>query len=166
MRRKILILLFLSFVFPAFKVFAEVAYIKPSKLAEQSDLIIIGTVGEIQKTNETKKDTFGRDVFVKEAKVSVEDTLKGKPIPVIIVKFAYKDGEADVQDANLEEEKGKKVLLYLKLNSDPIGSYSIVSGWSGVVRFYDGKYYHQYWEVNFIEYLNKLKDFLKAESAH
>lgn len=155
----VIALITISRIFITFA-YAEVGYIPPKQLAQESDLIIVGTVTKIESTNETVATDWRNDVPVKYATVSVNETLKGKSSASVIVKFAYdKDLEADVQDTNLEEEE--KVLLYLKSNHDDRNSYRVVSGWSGVGRFYEGNFYHQYFEQNFDKYIRDLKEYIK-----
>ncbi|MCX5704019.1 MAG: hypothetical protein NT066_05990 [Candidatus Omnitrophica bacterium] len=100
------ILLLLAVIFIPAEVLSYVTYISPEKLADESDLIIIGTVKEIQKSDEKIINSWGMrrgnvvQIYpVKYANVSIEEVLKGKPVSSVIVKFVFiKRKELDCQE--------------------------------------------------------------------
>ncbi len=130
---------------------AEVAIISPSTLAKEADLIIVGEVKRIEN---------GEDI-TKYALVAVKEVFKGRCKQCISVRFVYDPHrEADVQDPNLEEEK--KVLLYLNPGNKNKDYYTVTRRWSGVGRFYKGKFYHQYLVADFDKYITQLKKDIKS----
>ncbi|MDD5679737.1 MAG: hypothetical protein PHI59_00625 [Candidatus Omnitrophica bacterium] len=148
------------------KASAEVGPISPEELADASDLIVIGTVNRIEESGEiVVNERTERNVNVKYALITVQEALKGKAISTVWVKFAFEPYlEADVQDPSFEVND--KVLLYLKSNNDKRKSYSVVEGWSGVGRFYNSKFYHQYYDIDFNKYVEELKKYINHNREH
>lgn len=171
-REIILALLVLLFFQPS--AFAYYSYISPARLADESDLIIIGRIEAIQETDEKsvifqgfdsrgKTDT-PRYANVRYARVMVTEVLKGKAEPIVSVKFIrYKHGVKDLMDADFPALLGSSVLLYLQDNQDAQKSYRVTHWWYGVAAFNNGRYQQQSTEGDVATYVKNLKAYIKKK---
>lgn len=153
MKKNIITLLTLMLIFPAGYLWAEVSFMSPSELANKSNLVIIGEVKDIKQIENQKKYAI----------VDIKEVLKGKNVSSIKVKFDINPNtEQDVGDANIEQDN--PILFYLETDKEDKNYYRVVHGWSGIVRFYEGAYYHQYWKIEFDKYIEQLKEDIKNKN--